>query len=191
LEYLAERKIALGFERTVTAGHCCSLSAKDETTSQRIIAKVAEAGINIITLPSVNMYLMGRGDKGLVRRGLTRVKDLQAAGVNVSYASDNIRDAFTPFGKADMLQIGLIAAHALHIGTPDEQRILLAMATDNPAATLNIKNYGLKPGCIASMVVLREKDWSNAIANASPRRYVFSRGKLVAQTNVEERLLPD
>jgi len=189
LEYLAERKLTLGFEGTVTAGHCTSLSAMDEATAARVIEKVAEAGIHVITLPSCNMYLMGRRDKGLVRRGLTRVRELLAAGVNVAYATDNIRDAFTPFGKADMLQGGLITAHALHIGTPADQRTLLDMGTKNPAQILNLKDYGFVPGCMASLVVLDEQDWSNAIAKESPRRYVFSKGKLVAQTEFNQKLL--
>ena len=189
LEYLADRKLALGFEGTVTAGHCCSLSAMDEATAGRIIEKVVLAGINIITLPSCNLYLMGRRDKGIIRRGLTRVKELQAAGVNVAYATDNIRDAFTPFGKADMVQGALIAAHALQLGTPKEQELLLDMGTFNPARIMSLPDYGLETGCTASLVVLGAEDWSNVLARALPPGYVFSHGVMVARTMVDQKLM--
>jgi cytosine deaminase len=189
LELLAQRKIELGFTGSVNAAHCCSLSAMSECDSQRIIQKVADAGIHITTLPSCNLYLMGRMDKGLVRRGLTRVKELVSAGVTVAFGSDNIRDAFNPFGKADMLQEALITAHALQLGTPDEQDLLFNMATYNAARILSLNNYGLEPGCIGTLVVLDDKDWGSAVAKESTRLYVINRGRLVAQTTIHQELL--
>lgn len=189
LEYLAEQKIKRHFGRVVTAGHCCSLSAADESDAQRIINKVADAGIQIITLPLCNLYLMGRQDRGLVRRGLTRVRNLLSAGVNVACASDNIRDAFNPYGKADMLQVMLVAGLALQIGGRADFNLLLNMGTYNPARIMKLPHYGIEPGCTASFVVLDEKDWSNAVARQTPCRYVFSQGQLVATTVVQENLL--
>lgn len=189
LEYLAERTLATGFRRTVTAGHCCALAAQDEVTARRVIEKVAEAGLHILTLPYCNLYLMGRQDRGLVRRGLTRVRDLAAAGVNVAYGSDNIRDPFNPFGNADLLQAALITGLALQMGTPAELADVVAMATSNPARILELDDYGLAQGNIASLVVVDAGDLGTAVATTAPRRYVFARGQLVAQTVVESRLL--
>ncbi len=179
LGYLAERVAALGFTGHVTAGHCCSLAAMDEAKAGRIVDLVAKTGIHVVTLPMCNLYLMGRGDRGLVRRGLTRVRELMAAGVNVAFASDNIRDAFNPFGRADMLQNALVAALALQMGTPDEMNTILAMATTHSARILGLRNYGLEPGCIASLVVLDDNDWGSAVARGAACRYVFSQGQLV------------
>lgn len=189
LEYLADRLLALDFRQPVTAGHCCSLSAIPEDIAGRIIDKVVEAKINIITLPSCNLFLMGRGDRGLVRRGLTRVRELLDAGVNVAYASDNIRDLFNPFGSADMLQQALILAHAVQLGSLEEQRLVLEMGTKNPAAILGLQGYGLDPGSSASFIVLDDADWGSALAKVSPRRYIFSQGELVAETITEQRLI--
>jgi len=188
LEYLAEQMLARHFPHRVTAGHCCSLSAKDEITAARIISKVVQARINVITLPSCNMFLMGRNDRGLVRRGLTRVRELAAAGVNVAYASDNIRDAFNPYGKADMLQEALITGHAIHAGSPSDFDMLLSMGTRNPARILGIVNHGLEPGCQASFSVLDDADWSGAVAREAARAFVFSHGRLVARTQVNQNL---
>lgn len=189
LEYIAERKVASGFRGLVAAGHCCALSALDEPAARRVIEKVAAAQLHVITLPACNMYLMGRQDRGLVRRGLTRVGELLAAGVNVACASDNIRDHFNPFGDADMLQVALIAALALHTGTPTGLEAILGMATERPARILRLADYGLRVGGMASFVVLDAPDAGGAIAALAPRSRVFSQGRLVARTDVSEELL--
>lgn len=191
LEYLADRKMTTGFVGTVTAAHCCALSALDDRSAERVIEKVAAASINIVTLPSCNLYLGGRDDRGLIRRGLTRVRELQVAGVNVAFASDNIRDAFNPFGTGDMLQQLLIAAHALHLGTSAELETGLDMGTRNAAQILGLKDYGLQLGNVASLVVLDDSDLGSAVARIAPRRYVFSHGELVAQTKVEQDFVYD
>jgi len=188
LEYLAEQKMARHFTRRVTAGHCCSLSAMDEKTAARVIAKVAQAGINVITLPSCNLFLMGRNDRGLVRRGLTRVRELLDSGVNVAYASDNIRDAFNPYGKADMLQEALITGHAIQAGSPADFDMLLAMGTYHPAKTMGLEGYGLTPGCWASLAVLDDEEWSSAVAREAARSHVFSRGCIIAESEIKQNL---
>ncbi len=188
LEYLAERKIALGFPGRVVAGHCTSLSALPEVDAYRVIEKVAQAGLFIVTLPSCNLFLMGRQDCGLMRRGLTRVRELLKAGVHVSFASDNIRDAFNPFGNADMLQQALICAHALQYGSNAELGLLLKMGTEYPAEAMGLEPNRLHIGDPASFVVLDAQDWSSALARVAPRRYVFTNGVCVAETSLEKRL---
>jgi cytosine deaminase len=188
LEYLAERKMTLDFPGRVVAGHCTSLSAMHETDATRVIEKVAQAGIFIVTLPSCNLFLMGRQDHGLIRRGLTRVRELMAAGVKVSYGSDNIRDAFNPFGNADMLQQALISAYALQMGSANELMQLLKMGTEYPSEAMGLDDNGLRLGEQASFIVLEAKDWSSALACQASRRYVFSHGVCVAETNTETEL---
>jgi cytosine deaminase len=189
LEYLAERKLALGFPGRVVAGHCTSLSAMGELEAHRIIEKVAMAGIFVITLPSCNLYLMGRNDRGLVRRGLTRARELLDAGVRVCYASDNVRDAFNPFGNADMLQQALICAHALQFGTLAELELLLRMGTEYPAEAMGLEICRMRIGDPASFVVLDGPNWGSALARIAARCYVFQGGVLSAETSVESRLL--
>ncbi|MBC7324515.1 MAG: amidohydrolase family protein, partial [Moorella sp. (in: Bacteria)] len=154
LEYIAAKTLREGFRGRVVASQCCGLAAVDEDTARRAIAAVKEAGISVITLPSCNLYLMGRQDRGLVRRGVTRVRELQDAGVNVAYASDNIRDAFRPFGNANMLEEALITAQVLQMGTPGELKNIMKMGTYNAAAAIGLKHYGIKAGDRADMVLL-------------------------------------
>jgi cytosine deaminase len=189
LEYIAEKTIATGMHGQVTAGHCTSLAAVSDEIAERVIGKCAKAGLHIITLPSCNLYLMGRKDKQPIRRGVTRVKDFLNAGVNIAYASDNIRDPFRPYGNADMLEEGLLTAQVLQMGTPSELETVYQMGTYNPAKILGLKDYGTKVGCKADLVLLEASSPSEAIISQATKAYVIKNGKPVAKTIKEQILL--
>lgn len=188
LPYLAEQTRAHGYGGRVVAGHCCSLAAVDHLQAERAIEAVRTAGMCVVTLPSCNLYLQGRGDRGVVRRGLTRVRELLAGGVPVSCGSDNVQDPFNPFGNGDLLQVANLLAHAAHLGSPDEQCLALDMITAIPAASLNLPDHGLLPGCFADLVVLDTRDPRTLLAMVPPRRYVLKRGRIVAQTETKRML---
>lgn len=190
LPYLAERTIAAGYQGRVVAGHCCALSAVDDTLAAATIEAVREARIAVVTLPSCNLYLQGRSDRGTVRRGLTRVRELQAAGVPVCCGSDNIQDPFNPFGRGDLLMVANLFAHAAHLGSPDEQALALASITGTAAAALRLTDYGLVPGCAADLVVLDNADPATLLATVPPRRYVLKAGRVVAETRTTTTFPP-
>ncbi|SMB92042.1 cytosine deaminase [Thermanaeromonas toyohensis ToBE] len=182
LEYLADQVLKRGFKGRVVAGHCCALAAVSDEVANRVIAKVKEAGISVVTLPSCNLYLMGRKDKQPIRRGVTRVRELLKAGVNVAYASDNIRDPFRPFGNADMLEEALITAQVVQMGLPQELETVLRMGTYNAAQAAGLgKLYGLHPGAQADVVILDARDPAEAIITQATKLYVLKRGRVVAK----------
>lgn len=188
LPYLAEKTIAENYQHRVVAGHCCSLSAVDRVTARRTIDRVLEAGIAVVTLPSANMYLQGRGDNGMVRRGITRVRELIDAGVPVSCGSDNIQDPFNPFGRGDLLLVANLLAHAAQLGSPGEQAIALEAVTTVPAMAMGLAQYGLRIGAAADLVVLDTLDPDTILATVPPRRYVIKQGRVVAETRTETLL---
>lgn len=181
LEYLAEKTLSEGYQDRVTAGHCCALSAVSDEVAARVIKKVKEARIHVVTLPSCNLFLMGRKDKQPIRRGLTRVRELLEAGVSVSYASDNIRDPFRPFGNADLLEEALLTAQVIQFGTPPELERTLVMGTYSAAGAMNLRGYGLAAGCNADLVVLDAASPAEAIVNQAVKEMIFHRGKLVVK----------
>ncbi|MEM7736471.1 MAG: amidohydrolase family protein [Deinococcota bacterium] len=154
LEHLADGVIASGLQGRVTAGHCCSLSAMSQTEAAAIIDKVAAAELTIITLPSVNLVLQGRQDSSRTRRGLTRVKELLAAGVNVAAGSDNVQDPFNPFGNYDLIWIANLVAHAAQLTSDDERSKVFDLVTYNPARAFGKDRYGIYTGAPADLVVL-------------------------------------
>lgn len=134
LALVAQETHRRGWAGRVTASHCCSLGSQPPQRRDAVIAAVAAAGVHVVTLPSTNLHLQGRGDDTRVRRGLTPVVELLAAGVNVAYGSDNVRDPFNPFGNADMTQIGWLLAHAAHMGGAEQLAEVHAMGTTRAAA---------------------------------------------------------
>jgi cytosine/creatinine deaminase len=183
LEYLAEKTIEHNMQGLVTAGHCCSLAFAADATADRVIEKVKEAKLHIITLPSCNLVLMGRGTHP-VARGLTRVKELLGAGVNVAAASDNVRDPFNPLGNYDLLHIANLTAHAAHMTGASELEACLNMVSSNAAEVLGLENYGLFEGAKADLVVVDAVNTMNMLAGVPDRLATFKNGELIVRTEI-------
>jgi cytosine/creatinine deaminase len=177
--HAARRVIERGYHGRVTAGHLCALDSATPDVAKEAIALIREAQINVISQP--DMYRLGREDTIHVRRGLTRVKQLLEAGVNVAYASNNVRDAFRPLGNFDLLEEGVVLAYGAHMDSVNELDLLLKMSTYNAAEALRLKGYGLQVGCQADFVVLDAPSPSAAIVGQAEKLYVYKAGRLVAQ----------
>ncbi|MGO4110455.1 amidohydrolase family protein [Paenibacillus sp. YAF4_2] len=166
-----------GYGGRATAGHLCSLSAMEHHEAERLIAKMADAGVAAVTLPAVNLYLQGRGDRGNVRRGVTRVRELAEAGVPVAAASDNIQDPFHPFGRGDLLQIGLMTAYAAHLAKEEDIVSVLRMLTSIPAAITGVQNYGIAAGNPASFVIMDARSEEELFQELPSTRWVYNKSK--------------
>lgn len=181
--YIAKKTIETGYQGRVTLGHMTSLGALLPDQAKPVIDLLHQADINIVTLPATDTYLGGRKDQASPRRGLTPVVALRNAGVNVAYASNNIRNAFTPFGKVDPLQIGNMLAHIAQLGSPDDQAYVLRMATINAARAMGIAGqYGIEVGKQADLMILDTRSVANAILDLPPRSWVLKRGEVTVAT---------
>jgi cytosine/creatinine deaminase len=173
-----------GMQGKVSVGHLTSLGAVRKVRAEAIAEAIAEAGVHVMCLPATDLYLNGRGEEQAAGRGLTPVQLLLDKGVNVVYGSNNIQNAFTPFGTADPLDIGLLVAQTSHMGSEMDAKILVEMATTRAAAALGLDSYGLRVGADADLVVCQEQDVRNLLYRRSEREKVYKRGKLVAETRV-------
>jgi cytosine deaminase len=184
--YVAERTLALDYRGRVALGHVTSLASLSPEAARPVIERLRAAAVTIVSLPATDLYLGGRGDECSPRRGLAPVRLLRDAGVNVTYSSNNVRNAFTPFGKADMLQIGNLLAHAAQLGTPEQQDEVLRMATYDAARALGLGDaYGLRVGCPADLAILDCTAVADVLSEIPPPRWVLKRGVVVAETRVE------
>lgn len=181
--YIAQKTIDTGYQGRVTLGHMTSLGALLPDQAKPVIELLKRADISIVTLPATDTYLGGRKDQSSPRRGLTPVRALRDAGVNVAYASNNIRNAFTPFGKVDPLQIGNMLAHIAQFGAPADQAYVLQMATRNAARAMGIADrYGIEVGKPANLVILDTPSVANAILDLPPRSWVVKGGRVTVET---------
>jgi cytosine deaminase len=188
-EYIARKTIDTGYQGRVALGHVTSLGSLKPDALKPIADLLREADIHIVTLPATDTYLGGRRDEANPRRGLTPVRALHAAGVNVAYSSNNIRNAFTPFGKADPLQIGNLLAHLIQFGTPEHQADILRMSTSNAARAVGIAaQYGLAVGKQADLMILDTHAVADALLDLPPRSWVLKRGRIAVVTKYESKI---
>lgn len=187
LEVLAELTIAHGWQGRVTAGHTCALASYPRDYADHVIARLKEAEINMIANPATNLMLQGRLDDYPKRRGVTQVKELLAAGVNVACGQDCVHDTFYPFGQNDPLEIAFLLCHASHMSQPGEIRTVMDMVTRNGAKALRATGFEVADGAVADLVVLDARDVREAFATRLPRRWVIRKGKLIAEHSVTRR----
>jgi cytosine/creatinine deaminase len=179
-EAVIERTRAHGMQGRVTAGHCCALSAAAPDAAKRIVAGFAETGIAVVTLPAANLFLQGREAEQLPPRGLTRVRELLAAGVRVAAASDNIQDPFVPIGSGDLLEIARWTLTAGHLGLAD-LRTAFEMVSTTPAAMIGLgKDWGIRHGARADLLVTDCDDIDDLVATGDSNPAVLVAGRVVA-----------
>lgn len=182
--YIAEKTIAAGMQGHVTLDHITSLGALTVEAAKPVIDKLAAAEINVISLPTTDVYLSARRDAGGHRCVLAPIRALRAAGVNVAYSSNNIRNAFTPFGNADPLVVGNLLAHVAQFGTLEEQAYVIEMATHNAARVMERTRYGLAVGNVADMLLLDVQDYADVLLDIPARLCVIKAGRISMETSM-------
>jgi cytosine deaminase len=181
IEVLAGETVRHGLAGRVAGSHLTSMHSMDNYYASKLIALIREAGVAAVANPLINITLQGRHDTYPKRRGMTRVKELMAAGVNVAFGHDCVMDPWYPLGSHDMLEVAGMALHVGQMTGVEEMRACFAGVTENGAKVLNLVDYGIAPGCYADMVVLQAADPAEAIRISAERLYVLRRGKVLAQ----------
>jgi cytosine deaminase len=185
LEYLAVRAKDNGYEGRVSASHCGALAAYDHAHAEKVIQLCKEAEMTISSNSHISLVMDGRGDRGLIRRGITRTKELVEAGVNVIASQDDVNDMYYPFGKSDQLEVAQYMAHVAHMTYPTELEQVLDMVTVNAARALRLEGYGTAVGDKADLVVVGAPSVREAMRLLPPRRYVLHGGEVVVENRLE------
>lgn len=185
IEYLCEKTIKEGYEGRVSVGHLTALHAMKKDELDRVIGKMAQAKINVMPLPATDLHLGARNDEYNVRRAVTPIRKLRDAGVNICLATNNIRNAFTPYGNGDLIQIAMLAVPVGHLGGADDLPTVLPMITENPAKALGLTDYGIAEGKKADLVLLDTKVKANAIIDIPERVYVIKNGRVTVKVDTK------
>jgi cytosine deaminase len=187
--YIAEKTMQTGYQGKVVVDHLCSLAAMDHEKAEVVIAKMKEAELGAITLPAANLYLQGREDRGVVRRGITRVSELIKAGVPIAAASDNVCDPFHPFGRGDLLQIAQLTGYTAHMGGKNDLATLLHMITNIPAQLVGQREKGIQVGQKANFVLFDATTLEALFAELPQTRAVFGAGKWLSMTSMSREIV--
>lgn len=181
VRYICEQTVRLGWEGRVAVGHLTELAALAPAEQDAVIAELRAARVGVIVLPATDLYLMGRRDARNPRRGLAPVKRLLAAGVPLAAATNNVRNAFTPVGNADLALMGVLLAVGAHMGARAELAQALAMLTTEPARILRLEGHGLALGDRADLVIWDAAGLDEAVGALAPRAYVIKSGRVTVE----------
>lgn len=182
IETLAAETIRCGLQGRVVGSHLTSMHSMDNYYVSKLIPLIAEAGIHAVPNPLINITLQGRHDTYPKRRGMTRVPELMAAGVNVALGQDCCMDPWYSLGSGDMLEVAHMAVHVAPMTSMDGMRRLFDAITVNSARALGLTGYGLEVGAHGDLVVLQARDPIEAIRQKATRLHVVKRGKVIAET---------
>jgi cytosine deaminase len=182
VETLAFETQRLGLRGRVTGSHLTSMHSMDDYYVSKLIPLMAEAELNVVANPLINIVIQGRHDSYPKRRGMTRVPELMAAGLTVAFGHDCVMDPWYSLGSADMLQVAHMGLHVAQMTGAEAMRQTLQAVTANPARIMGLDDYGLEPGCHADLVVLQARDPIEAIRLSASRLFVIRRGRIVAET---------
>jgi cytosine deaminase len=180
---MAADTIEQGWQGRVTASHCTAMHSYDNAYAFKLMRLLAAAQMNVIANPFDNVILQGRFDTYPKRRGITRVKELLAAGVNVALGHDSIMDPWFPLGKGDMLAAAQLALFLCQMSGYEEINEVLNLITSNAAKTLRIQDhYGIEEGKPADFLVLDAPSAFEALRLVPARLHVFKNGREIAST---------
>jgi len=182
IETLAYETTRLGLQGRVAGSHLTSMHSMDNYYVSKLLPLIAEAEISAIPNPLINIVLQGRHDTFPKRRGLTRVKEMQAMGIRVGWGQDCVLDPWYSLGTADMLDVAFMGLHVAQMTHPDEMARCFTMVTEDNAAIMGLTDYGLRKGALASLVVLDAASPTEALRLRPARLAVIAKGKVIARS---------
>jgi cytosine/creatinine deaminase len=189
IETLAFETQRLGMHGRVNGSHLTSMHSMDNYYVSKLIPLIKEAGVSAVANPLINITIQGRHDTYPKRRGVTRVPELMAAGIDVAFGHDCVMDPWYSLGSGDMLEVAHMGLHVAQMTSQTQMRACFDAVTVNPARILGLQGYGVAAGCNADLVLLQARDPVEAIRTRATRLKVFRRGKLIAQAPAQTAML--
>ena len=182
IETLTAETMRHGLAGRVTASHLTSMHSMDNYYVSKLLPLMAEAQMQVVANPLINITLQGRHDTYPKRRGMTRVPELLACGINLAFGQDCVLDPWYSLGSGDMLEVANMGLHVAQMTSQAAMRQCFDAVTVNPARMLGLERYGLAVGCHADFVLLQAHDPVEALRLRATRLKVYRRGRLLAET---------
>ncbi|MFQ2525564.1 cytosine deaminase [Aeromonas caviae] len=190
IETLATLAYERGIGHRVTASHTTAMHSYNGAYASRLFRLLRMAGINFVANPLVNIHLQGRFDSYPKRRGITRVKEMLEANINVCFGHDDVFDPWYPMGTANMLQVLHMGLHVCQIMGYEQINDSLKLIGSHSARTLNVQDrYGIEVGKPANLLILPAENGFDAVRRQVPVRYSIRHGRVIADTRPAETTL--
>lgn len=182
IETLAYETQRLGLQGRVNGSHLTSMHSMDNYYVSKLLPLIAEAEVSAVPNPLINIMIQGRQDAFPKRRGMTRVKEMQAHGITVGWGQDCVLDPWYSLGTADMLDVAFMGMHVAQMSSPDEMARCFDMVTHQNAAIMGLEDYGLHVGAHASLVILDAASPIEALRLRAARLCVIAKGRVISRT---------
>lgn len=182
LEALAVKVLKSGFRRPVTVSHTEAMASWNNSYADKVLRLCKQAGIHFSCNSHVNLMLNGRFDDQPIRRGIMRVREMLALGINILSSQDDVMDLYYPFGRMSQLEVAWFLGHAIMAQTPKDIEFLYDAITVNAAKAMGLRGYGIAEGRRADLVVIGQPSVKEAIRFMGPVLYTV-RGGVVTWNN--------
>lgn len=182
VETVAALALKEGIGARVTASHTTAMHSYNGAYTSRLFRLLKMSGINFVANPLVNIHLQGRFDDYPKRRGITRVKEMLAAEINVCFGHDDVFDPWYPLGTGNMLQVLHMGLHVCQLMGYQQINEGLKLITHHSARTFGVTDYGIAPGNRANLIILPAENGFEAVRRQVPVRWSIREGKVIAQT---------
>lgn len=190
IETLATLAYERGIGHRVTASHTTAMHSYNGAYASRLFRLLRMADINFVANPLVNIHLQGRFDSYPKRRGITRVKEMLEANINVCFGHDDVFDPWYPMGTANMLQVLHMGLHVCQIMGYEQINDSLKLISCHSARTLNVQDrYGIEVGKPANLLILPAENGFDAVRRQVPVCYSIRHGRVIADTRPAETTL--
>lgn len=190
VEVVANEAYQRGYGDKTTASHTTAMGSYNDAYTAKLFRLLKMSNINFVSNPLINIHLQGRFDTYPKRRGLTRVKEIQAAGMNICFGHDDIFDPWYPLGTGNMLQVLHMGIHAAQLMGYEEIINSIDLVTKNSAKTLHIEDeYGIEAGKPANFIVLNADNEYEVIRKQAAVTHSYRNGKLIAGTKPAETMI--
>lgn len=182
VETVAALALKMEMGARVTASHTTAMHSYNGAYTSRLFRLLKLSGINFVANPLVNIHLQGRFDDYPKRRGITRVKEMLAAGINVCFGHDDVFDPWYPLGTGNMLQVLHMGLHVCQLMGYQQIDEGLRLITHNSARTFGLHDYGIQTGNPANMIILPVESGFDAVRCQSSVRWSIRQGRVIATT---------
>ena len=182
IETLTAETVRHGLQDRVTGSHLTSMHSMDNYYVSKLLPLMAEAEMNVVSNPLINITLQGRHDTYPKRRGMTRVPEMMGIGIKVAFGHDCVMDPWYSLGSADMLEVASMGLHVAQLTGVKQMKSCFRAVTEIPAAILGLEGYGLEKGCNADLVILQATDPVEALRLKANRLFVIRRGRIISSS---------
>ena len=182
IETLTAETVRHGLQGRVTGSHLTSMHSMNNYYVIKLLPLMAEAEMNVVSNPLINITLQGRHDTYPKRRGMTRVPEMMGIGLKVAFGHDCVMDPWYSLGSADMLEVASMGLHVAQLTGVDEMKACFGAVTEVPADILGLEGYGIEKGCNADLIILQAADPVEALRLKANRLFVIRRGRIISRS---------